>query len=226
MNTEIVPTSTWSRGDAVVNAFRASGSNEYEPLMQLVTLVDHRRAHTYFTEVGATSLRLVKIHTEREPSGGFAIEALSDWTGLSNDRLAYALAASRRSLYNWRHGAQVGADAQERIKRTYRILRSLITTQPGEVRSWLELGEPPAIELMHRGEWQELEERVAKQLNPPTARRLDDDASFIGEPDVFGAETRTLMLHAFASPRTEMRSRPGWSPREVTGLGEVEQEDE
>src|SRR5687767_10325892 len=72
---------------------------------------------------------------------------------------------------------------------------------PDRVKSWLEEGEAPAIELMHKGCWNELEQRVAQESAPKRLRPLVGQAVRSGPPDAYGPETRQLMLHAFTAPR-------------------------
>ena len=222
MSAEVLPPLAGPLADARIESFTGS----YHPAITLVTVVDPWRATKYLTSADATSLRLVKFHGDLEPVGVFAIDALTDLTGLSTERLAYALGASRRSLYNWRHGGSVRPEVEDRIKQTYRFLKSAVVSRPRDIGPWLERGDPPAIDLMHRGEWERLHERLHAESAPRVARRLEQE-EFDDAPQRFAAATHALMLHSFASsPATGTGPRPGWRPRELTGLGEEESDDE
>jgi hypothetical protein len=202
--------------------FVASGT--HAPPLTLMVLVDLRRHETYLTNPDATSNRVVyRGAVGEEPGPGAAVEDMAKLTGLSTDRLAYALGASRRSLFNWRQGKQVRPDAEARIKKAFRLVRSVAEGSPGGVKTWLETGDPPAIELMHRGMWDQLESRVAEKLAP--RRPLPAQPVTDGPPETFGTETHRLTMQAFTAPR-HVTPRQGWEPRELTGLGDEEEDDE
>jgi hypothetical protein len=232
MSAEVGRSGSWQvlpdTGGAYVQPCIASGYGLHPPAMKLMWLVDRRRHECYLTDVEATSLRVVNLGAlETEPGPGAAVEDMSKWTGLSNERLAYALAASRRSLFNWRQGAAVRPDAEARIKRAFQLVRHVAHERPpARVKSWLEAGDPPAIELMRQGLWEELEGRIAEESAPRLVRALMEEPITSADPEVYGAETHRLMLQFFTTPRAAPRRSRRWQPREVTGLGEEEQDEE
>jgi hypothetical protein len=221
MSVDSPPAAPGSASEARLEPFTGS----HRPMFELVRINDGWRKTSYLTSADATSLRIVIFHGDTEPIGTTAIEDLADWTGLSTERLAYALGASRRSLYNWRHGTQVRPDVQERISQIYRLLKAVLAWWPGGVGSWLERGDPPAIDLMHRGEWEQLRERLEQSTAPPIARRPGNHEPE-GAPEAFAPRTHALALSTFAAPAGSAPARAGWRPRELTGLGEWEVDDE
>lgn len=208
-----------------------SGYSEYPPVINLVCLWDQQTGWR-ITDLDATSLRIT--HTQAversvEPSPGSALEDLARWTDLPNDEIGYLVGASRRSIYNWRKGSPVPKGTATRIVEAWRAVEPLAIFWPSiVVGRWLTGGEPSPRELAHEQRWSELQAVVTDELTPVVARRVTEaDAQTLEEGTVeFSSDTRRGILSRFATRSQFAPRRTDWVPREETGLGEHETDEE
>jgi hypothetical protein len=202
-----------------------SGFSERRPEFNLMQIWDQEFG-LRLTDACATSLRLFCL-TESAPKSTplFLLEDLANWTGLPNDQLGFAVGASRRSIYNWRQGAPVSADAEDRILRVHARLQPMAARQaPAMLRTWLQTGDPSPFQLLHEERWEEFDRLLATATEPKPARAVPASGRQM-RPEAFGAETRKVMLEAFTTGVTLAARRPDWQARELTGLDELEEDD-
>jgi hypothetical protein len=203
-----------------------SGFSERPPEFNLMQIWD-RQFGLRLTDPCATSLRMSCLRDEMSSKStlAFVLDDLASWTGLSNDQLGLALGASRRSIYNWRQGAPVSADAQDRILRVHVRLQPMAARHaPAMLRAWLEAGAPSPLELLHEERWEEFDRLLAAATEPKPTRAVQPSGRQT-DPEAYGAKTRQLMLEAFTAGVTLAARRPDWQARELTGLDEIEEDD-
>ena len=209
----------------------ASGFSEWDTVIHLVRLWDAQMGWR-ITDLNATSLRITfspVVGLDVVPSAMSALDDLAQWTDLPTERLGYLVRASRRSIYNWRRGSNVPAETAARILRVHELLQPLATRRPPAIiRGWLADGEPSAVELAHEQNWVDFgrlieEEIKAKVARPPLPPGRDDEGL---EPLAFSQATRREILSRFRSSSTLAPRRADWQPREVTGLGDEETDDD
>lgn len=149
---------------------------------------------------------------------------------LSPTELGPLFGASRRSVYNWLAGRPINDAIRANIFQARDALAAVAATRdPILVRTWLDDGDPSPATLIACADWQQLREAVHATTVP--VRALSDgeaDGHLGGWPDEPDFEPiKRAALLAFADPATPTsRRRPQWQPREDTGLGDHEQEED
>jgi len=149
---------------------------------------------------------------------------------LSPTELGQLFGASRRSVYNWLAGRPINDAIRASIFQARDALAAVAATRdPILVRAWLDEGDPSPAALIARADWQQVGEAV--HATTASVRALSDGEAdghlheWPGEPD-FESIKRAALL-AFAGPVTAASPRrPHWRPREDTGLGDHEQEED
>lgn len=208
-----------------------SGYSECPPVVQLVQLWDQATG-SRLTDVSATSLRIAFRPADAikaVPSATTALNDLAQWTDLPSERLGYVVGASRRSIYNWRHGSTVPGDVTARILKAHGTLGPLAMRRaPAMLRAWLDEGTPSPAELMHTQKWDDLGRMVAHEITalvaqPAVRPPVDEDET---EPLGLDETARTAILARFQTPALLGPRRPHWRPAELTGLDEAETDEE
>jgi hypothetical protein len=225
----VLNASSWSAipPAVFVEPLFVSGYSEYPSVINLVRLWDDRIGWR-ITDLDATSLRIT--HTQAiertvEPSPESALEDLARWTDLRNDEIGYLVGASRRSIYNWRNGSPVPKKTATRILEARRVVEPLAAFWPSTVVGrWLTLGEPTPRQLAHEERWAELQATIQNQLTPVVARPVTETQG--GDTLEFSSETRRAILSRFSTRLELAPRRAGWAPREDTGLGDGETDEE
>ena len=229
----LMDASSWSAipPAVLVAPLLVSGYSEYPPVINLVRLWDEK-AGWRITDIDATSLRITHpqaVEQTVQPSAESALEDLARWTDLPNDEIGYLVGASRRSIYNWRNGSTVPRKTATRILEVRHALEPLSAFWPSVVVGrWLTQREPSPRQLAHEQRWTELRSIVQDQLIPVVARPATTRPDETLEPDAlaFSRETRRAILRRFGSRSELAPRRTGWAPRERTGLGEDETDEE
>ncbi len=203
-----------------------SGFSERPPEIQLMQIWDQEFG-LRLTDPCATSLRMFCAIEQPAKSSALVLEDLAARTALSNEQLGFILGASRRSIYNWRQGEPIGEDTEDRIFRVHaKILPISLRRTPAMSKIWLEAGDPSPLELLHEERWDEFDRHLASEMEPNSARIVQEVGLRQRRPEVYGHETRQLMLQAFVAGTRLAPRRAQWRPRELTGLDEFEQDDE
>lgn len=157
-----------------------------------------------------------------------ALDEIAKWTRLSPDDLGSLWGASRRSIYNWLDGKPIkSAEIADWIVQTQAALRPMEGSRdPLYFRRWLKDGDPSPTTLIQSRLWRDLRERVGTELTPllpveSTPRSSDEEG--VG----YGDEALRAISHALrATTPVAPVLRPTWRPREISGLGEDEDEED
>jgi hypothetical protein len=155
------------------------------------------------------------------------LRKLLDSTRLPVEEAAVLIGASRRSVYNWLAGRPIRDEAQARIFRFQAALAPIVQSRdPALVRDWLLRGSPEPAKLAADQRWEELDSRVSREVAPIRPTETDrSDAD--GRSHAETADVLRAALVAFATaPSSIPGQRPGWHPRELTGIASEYEEDE
>jgi hypothetical protein len=154
------------------------------------------------------------------------LRALAESTLLPVEQLGDVLGASRRTMYNWLGGRPIRDEARSRIFRLRDSLEPVIRTRdPALVRNWLVHGDPSPALLAAEDQWDEFDDRVrqATAVLRPINEGRDSGRD---EPHPEPLDVLRAALMAFSTPQAQATSqRPGWRPREVTGIASDVEED-
>lgn len=150
---------------------------------------------------------------------------LAETTRLPVEQLAELVGASRRTVYNWLSGRSIGEEARARIFRLRDALEPISQTRDSTlVRSWLAQGNPSSFQLAASEQWAELAARAQRDISPlPSSDEALEDLH--AQP----AETPAVLRAALVAFSTALEQpspqRPGWKPREITGVTSEDEED-
>jgi hypothetical protein len=213
-----------------VHGLSVSGFGEYPSVINLIVLCDGHQGWR-ITDLNATSLRIVHppVTETVEPTAETALDDLARWTELPTDGIAYLVGASRRSIYNWRKGSTIPDRTAPRIIEARRAVEPLAALWPAPVVGrWLTYGEPSPGQLAHEQRWPELNAAVHGLVTPTLAQPVAPELGPAPELDSleFSAAARQAILSRFSSATELGPRRPGWRPREETGLGEDETDED